>query len=73
MRLYDAVLRRLGGFVLAQTEPSGAVLAEYDLASGTPVAGKYSICLLIHRQVRHGVATVAIAVAPGAVSWLLIR
>jgi small neutral amino acid transporter SnatA (MarC family) len=39
---YDDVLRRLGRFLLAQTEPSGAVLAEYDPASGAPVAGGYS-------------------------------
>src|SRR5215211_5237152 len=39
---YDAVLRRLGRFVLAQTEPSGAVLALYDPARGTPVPGEYS-------------------------------
>ncbi len=39
---YDEVLRRLGRFLLAQTEPSGAVLAEYDSASGAPVAGEYS-------------------------------
>ena len=39
---YDDVLRRLGRFLLAQTEPSGAVLAEYDPARGAPVAGEYS-------------------------------
>jgi small neutral amino acid transporter SnatA (MarC family) len=39
---YDAVLRRLGRFILAQTEPSGAVLALYDPARGTPVPGEYS-------------------------------
>jgi small neutral amino acid transporter SnatA (MarC family) len=39
---YDDVLRRLGRFVLAQTEPSGAVLAEYDPARGAPVPGEYS-------------------------------
>lgn len=39
---YDDVLRRLGRFVLAQTEPSGAVLASYDPASGAPVPGEYS-------------------------------
>jgi small neutral amino acid transporter SnatA (MarC family) len=39
---YDDVLRRLGRFLLAQTEPSGAVLAEYDPARGAPVAGGYS-------------------------------
>ena len=39
---YDEDLRRLGRFLLAQTEPSGAVLAEYDEARGEPVAGLYS-------------------------------
>jgi small neutral amino acid transporter SnatA (MarC family) len=39
---YDAVLRRLGRFILAQTEPSGAVLALYDPARGAPVPGEYS-------------------------------
>ena len=40
-RRYDGLLRRLGRFLVAQTEPSGAVLAEYDPARG-PVPGKYS-------------------------------
>ena len=40
-RRYDEVLRKLGRFLVAQTEPSGAVLAEYDPARG-PVPGKYS-------------------------------
>jgi small neutral amino acid transporter SnatA (MarC family) len=39
---YDEVLGRLGRFLLAQTEPSGAVLASYDSARGEPVAGEYS-------------------------------
>ena len=39
---YDDVLRRLGRFLLAQTEPSGAVLASYDPARGAPVPGEYS-------------------------------
>jgi small neutral amino acid transporter SnatA (MarC family) len=39
---YDEDLRRLGRFLLAQTEPSGAVLAEYDAARGEPLAGEYS-------------------------------
>jgi small neutral amino acid transporter SnatA (MarC family) len=39
---YDDVLVRLGRFLLAQTEPSGAVLAEYDSARGAPVPGEYS-------------------------------
>ena len=39
---YDAVMRRLGRFLLAQTQPSGAVLATYDSVRGRPVAGLYS-------------------------------
>jgi small neutral amino acid transporter SnatA (MarC family) len=39
---YDGELRRLGRFLLAQTEPSGAVLAEFDPRRGAPVAGLYS-------------------------------
>jgi small neutral amino acid transporter SnatA (MarC family) len=39
---YDDELRRLGRFLLAQIEPSGAVLASYDPARGAPVAGEYS-------------------------------
>jgi small neutral amino acid transporter SnatA (MarC family) len=39
---YDDELRRLGRFLVAQTEPSGAVLAEYDAGSGVPVPGLYS-------------------------------
>jgi hypothetical protein len=39
---YDDLLRRLGRFLLAQTEPSGAVLAEYDPERGEPVPGEYS-------------------------------
>jgi small neutral amino acid transporter SnatA (MarC family) len=39
---YDDLLRRLGGFLAAQTEPSGAVLAYYSRAAGEPVAGTYS-------------------------------
>jgi multiple antibiotic resistance protein len=39
---YDDVLRRLGRFLVAQTEPSGAVLASYDPVRGAPVAGEYS-------------------------------
>ena len=41
-RRYDAVMRRLGRFLLAQTQPSGAVLATYDEARGAPVPGLYS-------------------------------
>jgi small neutral amino acid transporter SnatA (MarC family) len=39
---HDGVLGRLGRFLLAQTEPSGAVLASYDSVSGAPVAREYS-------------------------------
>jgi small neutral amino acid transporter SnatA (MarC family) len=39
---YDAVLRRLGRFLVAQTEPTGAVLASYDPARGRAVPGEYS-------------------------------
>ena len=39
---YDDELARLGRFLVAQTEPSGAVLASYDEARGSPVAGEYS-------------------------------
>jgi small neutral amino acid transporter SnatA (MarC family) len=39
---HDDVLGRLGRFLLAQTQPSGAVLAEYDRAREAPVAGEYS-------------------------------
>jgi small neutral amino acid transporter SnatA (MarC family) len=39
---YDELLRRLGRFLLAQIEPSGAVLANYDLTSGAPEPGVYS-------------------------------
>jgi small neutral amino acid transporter SnatA (MarC family) len=39
---YDDELRRLGRFLAAQAEPSGAVLAEYDAARGTAVPGLYS-------------------------------
>ena len=39
---YDEVLSRLGRFLLAQTEPSGAVLASYDPVLGAPVADEYS-------------------------------
>ena len=39
---HDEVLRRLGRFLVAQTEPSGAVLASYDDTAGAPVADVYS-------------------------------
>jgi len=39
---YDKVLRRLGRFLVAQSEPSGAVLASYDPARGAPRPGEYS-------------------------------
>ena len=41
-RRYDDALRRLGRFLVAQTERSGAVLAAYDPARGMPVPGEYS-------------------------------
>ena len=39
---YDNLMRRLGRFLIAQTEPSGAVLANYSESDGAPVAGDYS-------------------------------
>jgi small neutral amino acid transporter SnatA (MarC family) len=39
---YDHELGRLGRFLVAQTEPSGAVLESYDPAAGAQVAGGYS-------------------------------
>jgi small neutral amino acid transporter SnatA (MarC family) len=39
---YDDELARLGRFLQAQTEQSGAVLAEYDRGRGEPAAGEYS-------------------------------
>ena len=39
---YDDVLSELGRFLLAQTQPSGAVLASYDVARGAPLPGEYS-------------------------------
>jgi small neutral amino acid transporter SnatA (MarC family) len=39
---YDERMDQLGRFLLGQTEPSGAVLAGYDLRAGRPVAGEYS-------------------------------
>jgi small neutral amino acid transporter SnatA (MarC family) len=39
---YDDTLRRFGRFLVAQTEPSGAVLASYDPVRESPVAGDYS-------------------------------
>jgi small neutral amino acid transporter SnatA (MarC family) len=39
---YDAVMARLARFLVAQTEPSGAVRAYYDLVTNTSVAGSYS-------------------------------
>jgi small neutral amino acid transporter SnatA (MarC family) len=41
-RRYDPLLRRLGRFLVAQTEPSGAVLAMYDPTHDRPVPGEYS-------------------------------
>jgi len=39
---YDGFLRRLGRFLVAQTEPTGAVLAYYDPDAGTPVPDEFS-------------------------------
>ena len=41
-RRYDTLMRRLGRFLVAQTEPSGAVLATYDPIRDRPVPGEYS-------------------------------
>jgi hypothetical protein len=41
-RRYDRLMRRLGRFLVAQTERSGAVLASYDAARDRPVPGEYS-------------------------------
>jgi len=41
-RYYDDLMRRLGRYLVAQTEPSGAVLAYYDWGSGTARPGGYS-------------------------------
>src|SRR5215217_7039450 len=41
-RRYDDALGRLGRFLIAQTEPSGAVLASYDSTRGAPLPGEYS-------------------------------
>ncbi len=39
---YDGLLRRLGRFLVVQTEPSGAVLASYDQTTGAPEPDFYS-------------------------------
>jgi small neutral amino acid transporter SnatA (MarC family) len=39
---HDELLGQLGRFLLGQTEPSGAVLAFYDVGAGRPVPGAYS-------------------------------
>ena len=39
---HDALLAELGRFLVAQTEASGAVLADYDARSRAPVPGVYS-------------------------------
>jgi small neutral amino acid transporter SnatA (MarC family) len=41
-RRYDDVMRRLGRFLLAQTQPSGAVLESFDAVRERPVPGVYS-------------------------------
>jgi small neutral amino acid transporter SnatA (MarC family) len=39
---YDDLLQEAGRFLVAQTEPSGAVTARYSIAEGGPVRGVYS-------------------------------
>lgn len=39
---YDDLLDQLGGFLVNQTESSGAVLAYYDNGAGEPIPGEYS-------------------------------
>src|SRR3954453_14084167 len=39
---YDAVLKKLGRFLIAQIEPSGAVPVAYDLGAGMPLRGQHS-------------------------------
>lgn len=39
---YDDLLQEAGRFLVAQTEPSGAVSARYSIAEGGPVRGVYS-------------------------------
>ena len=39
---YDRLIHRLGRFLLAQTEPTGAVLASYSEADDAPVPGEFS-------------------------------
>jgi small neutral amino acid transporter SnatA (MarC family) len=39
---YDQIMHRLGRFLVAQTQPSGAVLASYDISREAPVPGEYS-------------------------------
>lgn len=39
---YDDVMRKLGRFLAAQVEPSGAVLAYYDPGRGGPIPDEYS-------------------------------
>ena len=41
-RRYDDLLQRLGRFLVAQTEDTGAVLARFDQGRGGPVPGEYS-------------------------------
>ena len=38
----DDLIRQLARFLVAQTEPSGAVLSDYDNATGEPIADRYS-------------------------------
>jgi hypothetical protein len=39
---YDEDMAELGAFLVAMTEPSGAVLANWDVGAGRPVPGEYS-------------------------------
>ena len=38
----DDLIRRMARFLVAQTEPTGAVLSDYDNATGEPIADRYS-------------------------------
>ena len=38
----DDLIRQMARFLVAQTEPTGAVLSDYDNATGEPIADRYS-------------------------------
>jgi small neutral amino acid transporter SnatA (MarC family) len=42
-RRYDRLIARLGRFLVSQTEPSGAVLAQYDRVRDAPVPHQHSV------------------------------